>query len=63
VDHAIVEAGEEAAFDTGVAGLHPEVLKMLGRLKFRTSYGQNQLSHAVEVAKLSAVLAAELEQM
>ncbi len=60
VDRAIVEAGEEAAFDAGVAGLHPEVLKMMGRLKFRTSYGQNQLSHAVEVAKLSAVIAAEL---
>ncbi len=60
VDRAIVEAGEQAAFDAGVAGMHPEVLKMLGRLKFRTSYGQNQLAHAVEVAKLSAVLAAEL---
>lgn len=60
VDKAIVEAGEEAAFDSGVAGVHPEVLKMLGRLKFRTSYGQNQLAHAVEVARLSAVLAAEL---
>ncbi len=60
VEKAIVEAGEEAAFDAGVAGIHPEVLKMLGRLKFRTSYGQNQLAHAVEVARLSAVLAAEL---
>jgi len=60
VEKAIVEAGEEAAFDAGVAGLHPEILKMLGRLKFRTSYGQNQLAHAVEVARLSAVLAAEL---
>jgi ribonuclease Y len=60
VDKAIVDAGEEAAFDSGVAGLHPEILKMLGRLKFRTSYGQNQLSHAVEVAKLAAVIAAEL---
>ncbi len=60
VERAIVEAGEEAAFEAGVAGVHPEVLKMLGRLKFRTSYGQNQLAHAVEVAKLSAVLAAEL---
>lgn len=60
VEHDIVEAGEEAAFEAGVAGLHPEVLKMLGRLRFRTSYGQNQLAHAVEVSKLSAVLAAEL---
>jgi ribonucrease Y len=60
VERAIVEAGEQAAFDAGVAGVHPEVLKMLGRLKFRTSYGQNQLAHAVEVSKLAAVLAAEL---
>jgi len=60
VDHVIVEAGEQAAFDSGVAGLHPEILKVLGRLKFRTSYGQNQLAHAVEVAKLSAMIAAEL---
>ncbi len=60
VEKAIIEAGEEAAFESGVSALHPEILKMLGRLKFRTSYGQNQLSHAIEVAKLSAVLAAEL---
>jgi ribonuclease Y len=60
VDRSVVEAGEQAAFDAGVAGLHPEVMKMLGRLRYRTSYGQNQLAHAVEVAKLSAVIAAEL---
>ena len=60
VERVINEAGEQAAFDAGVSGLHPEVLKMLGRLKFRTSYGQNQLSHAVEVAKLASVIAAEL---
>lgn len=60
VDKSIVEAGEQAAYDAGVPTLHPEVAKVLGRLKYRTSYGQNQLAHAVEVAKLSAVLAAEL---
>jgi ribonucrease Y len=61
VEKAIIEAGEQAAYDSGVPGLHPEILKVLGRLKYRTSYGQNQLSHAVEVAKLSAVIASELK--
>ncbi len=60
VDKVIAEAGEQAAFDAGIAGLHPEVLRMMGRLKFRTSYGQNQLAHAVEVSKLASILAAEL---
>ena len=60
VDRVIREAGEEAAYEAGVPGLHKEILKVLGRLKFRTSYGQNQLSHAVETAKLAAVIAAEL---
>jgi len=60
VDKDIEQAGEQAAFDANVAGIHPEVLKVLGRLKYRTSYGQNQLSHAVEVSKLAAVIASEL---
>lgn len=60
VDKIIVEAGEQATFDAGIAGMHPEIMRMMGRLKFRTSYGQNQLAHAVEVAKLAGILAAEL---
>ena len=60
VDRVIAEAGEQAAFEAGITGLHLEVLRMMGRLKFRTSYGQNQLAHAVEVAKLAGILAAEL---
>lgn len=61
VEKIIAEAGEQAAFDAGVPGLHPEILKTMGRLKFRTSYGQNQLSHAVEVARIAAMIAAELD--
>jgi ribonucrease Y len=60
VDKDIEEAGQQAAFDANVAGLHPEILKVLGRLKYRTSYGQNQLAHAVEVSKLAAVIGSEL---
>jgi len=60
VDKDIEQAGDQAAFDANIAGLHPEILKTLGRLKYRTSYGQNQLSHAVEVSKLAAVIALEL---
>ncbi|NCP86065.1 MAG: ribonuclease Y [Anaerolineae bacterium CG_4_9_14_3_um_filter_57_17] len=60
VEKVMMEAGEQAAFDAGIAGLHTEVIRMMGRLKFRTSYGQNQLAHAVEVSKLSGILAAEL---
>lgn len=60
VDKDIEQAGEQAAYDANVAGLHPEILRVLGRLKYRTSYGQNQLAHAVEVSKLAAVIASEL---
>jgi ribonuclease Y len=60
VDKIIAEAGEEAAYEAGVPGLHREITRTLGRLKFRTSYGQNQLAHAVETAKLASVIAAEL---
>ena len=60
MQRTLVDAGEEAAFEAGVTGLHPEIIKLMGRLKFRTSYGQNQLAHAVETAKLAAVMAAEL---
>lgn len=60
VSRAIKKAGEEAAYEANVHGLHPEILKMLGRLKYRTSYGQNQLHHAIEAAKIAAMLAAEL---
>jgi len=60
VERIIAEAGEQAAYDAGVSGLHPEVLKMLGRLKYRTSYGQNQLAHAVETSHIAAMIATEL---
>jgi len=60
VEKIINEAGEQAAYEANVTGLHPEVLRMMGRLKFRTSYGQNQLAHAVEVSKLAGILAAEI---
>lgn len=60
VERIIAEAGEQAVFDAGVPTLHNEIVKVLGRLKFRTSYGQNQLDHAVETAKIATVIAAEL---
>ncbi len=60
VERDIKEAGEHAAYEANVHGLHPEILKTLGRLKYRTSYGQNQLNHAVEASHIAAMLAAEL---
>jgi len=60
MEQAIVEAGEQAAFDVGVHGIHPELIKLLGRLKFRTSYGQNVFQHSLEVAFICGIMGAEL---
>ncbi len=59
VDVIMRQAGEQAAYDAGVPGLPPEIIKLLGRLKYRTSYGQNVLKHAVETSRLAAIIAAE----
>ena len=60
VEHSIKQAGERATFEVGVHGLGPEMIKLLGRLKYRTSYGQNVLNHSIEVAVISGIIADEL---
>ncbi len=60
IETEMKEAGERAALDAGVQGLHPDLIKLLGRLKYRTSYGQNQLNHAVETSLIGAAIAAEI---
>lgn len=60
VDITIKESGDQAAYDAGVHGIHPELIKYLGRLKFRTSYGQNVLKHSVEVSHIAGMLASEI---
>lgn len=60
VDSIIRQEGDNATFETGVHGLHPEIVKLLGKLKFRTSYGQNVLMHSIEVSRLTGLMASEL---
>ncbi len=60
IDHHVMEQGEQALFEANVHAMHPELVKLLGRLKYRTSYGQNVLSHSLEVSRLAAMIAEEL---